>query len=200
MSAPTDTPIAPVTAPAQAPAEAPVQSSAPAKGGPIDDNDVNHWKERFNDVLSRPGDHINSRSPGGAIGWATHLFDCFNPIDLCLITCCVPCVTFGKVHHRVNKNGNMEGYEPVNTSCLMFCGSGCCGLHWILASMQRASIREKYNLEGNCIEDIAKSFCCGCCNLIQLEKETVHREALLRNGNSEQYKSNTGGMVYPGAN
>jgi hypothetical protein len=66
--------------------------------------------------------------------------------------------------------------------------------------MQRASIREKYNLEGNCIEDIAKSFCCGCCNLIQLEKETEHREALLRNGNSEQYKSNTGGMVYPGAN
>ncbi|RFU73942.1 hypothetical protein TARUN_8323 [Trichoderma arundinaceum] len=200
MAAPTETPaIAPVAPPAPAPVQAPVQSSAPANAGAINDADVNHWKDRFNDVLSRPGEHINSRSPAGAASWTTHLFDCFNPIDTCLITCCVPCVTFGKIHHRINKNGNMEGYEPVNTSCLLFCGSGCCGLHWVLASLQRASIREKYNLEGNCLEDIAKSFCCGCCNLIQLEKESEHREALLRNGNSEQYKSNEG-MVYPGAN
>jgi hypothetical protein len=33
-----------------------------------------------------------------------------------LVTYCCPCVTFGKIHHRLVKNNSMEGYEPVNTS------------------------------------------------------------------------------------
>jgi hypothetical protein len=123
MSAPTETVVAPdaatTSAPAPAPVQAPAQSSAPAHSSPIADADVNHWKDHFNDVLSRPGEYINSKSPPGAGKWSTHLFDCFSPIDTCLITCCVPCVTFGKTHHRVHKNGKLEGYEPVNTSvCL----------------------------------------------------------------------------------
>ncbi|KAL6887939.1 PLAC8 domain-containing protein [Trichoderma evansii] len=197
MSAPTETAVAPDAAPVAAPVQAPVQSSAPAHSSPISNDDVNHWKDRFNDVLSRPGDHINSRSPAGASQWSSSLFDCFSPIETCLLACYLPCIVFGRTHHRVNKSGKLEGYEPVNTSCLLFCIPG---LHCILASMQRASIREKYNLEGTCIEDMAKSYCCACCNLIQLDKESAHREALLNNVNSEQYKSNTEGMTYPGAN
>ncbi|UKZ65060.1 uncharacterized protein TrAtP1_006262 [Trichoderma atroviride] len=198
MSAPTETVAAPDAAPAPAPApvQAPVQSSAPAHSSPISDADVNHWKDHFNDVLSRPGEHINSKSPAGAGKWSTSLFDCFSPIDTCLITCWVPCLTFGKTHHRIHKSGTLEGYEPVNTSCLLFCVPG---LHCILASMQRQSIRGKYNLEGTCLEDMAKSYCCACCNLIQLDKESAHREALLNNVNSEQYQKNEG-MAYPGAN
>ena len=42
--------------------------------------------------------------------------------------------------------------------------------------MQMQDIREKYNLEGSCIVDIAKSCCCGCCALIQAEKESEIRE------------------------
>jgi hypothetical protein len=33
-----------------------------------------------------------------------------------LITYCVPCVTFGKTHHRTRKDATMAGYEPINTS------------------------------------------------------------------------------------
>jgi hypothetical protein len=40
----------------------------------------------------------------------------FNPIDLCLVTYCCPCVTFGKTHHRLRKDPNLAGYEPINTS------------------------------------------------------------------------------------
>ena len=84
--------------------------------GPISDKDVADWKNRFNDVLARPSEHINSKSPENSQPWYAGFFDCFSPIDLCLITYCVPCVTFGKTHHRLRKNGSLEGYEPVNTT------------------------------------------------------------------------------------
>lgn len=84
--------------------------------GPIDHDDLNEWKGRFNDVLARPSEHVNSKSPESAQPWASAFFGCCNPIDTCLITWCLPCVTFGKTHHRLRKNGNLDGYEPINTS------------------------------------------------------------------------------------
>lgn len=60
-------------------------------------------------------------------------------------------------------------------------------------------IRERFNLEGNCIEDILKACCCGCCALVQAEKET---RALLPEKHvvTEQYQGGAGeqGMVMPG--
>lgn len=129
MSAPAETAVAPDAAPVAAPVQAPVQSSAPAHSSPISNDDLNRWKDRFNDVLSRPGDHINSKSPAGASKWATSLFDCFSPLDTCLITCCVPCVSFGKTEHILHKSGKLEGYEPVNTSvCLALNTTGVSNL------------------------------------------------------------------------
>ncbi|KAM7210204.1 PLAC8 family domain containing protein [Rhypophila decipiens] len=153
-------------------------TAAPAgKSGPLNDNDMNEWKSRFNDVLGRPGEVVHSRSPEGSQPWYTTLFGCFSPIDLCCMTYCLPCVTFGKTHHRLRKDGNLAGYEPINTSCLLFCGSGCFGLYFIPMAMQRADIREKYHLEGSCLTDIALACCCGLCDLVQQEKEVAHRKA-----------------------
>jgi hypothetical protein len=94
---------------------APVQNTQPASG-PVDNQDIEDWKARLNVVLAQPADVINSKSPDGAGAWNADLFGCFDPIDLCLMTWCLPCVTFGKTHHRLRKNANLEGYEPVNTS------------------------------------------------------------------------------------
>jgi hypothetical protein len=91
-------------------------TTAPRAGGAVDDADVAHWKNKINTIFAKPGDHINQKSPESARPWSSGFFDCFNPIDLCLITYFVPCVTFGKTHHRMRKNANLEGYEPVNTS------------------------------------------------------------------------------------
>lgn len=55
-------------------------------------------------------------------------------------------------------------------------------------------IREKYNLEGSCVMDIAKSCCCGCCALIQAEKESELRETEKGAVVTGQYASE-GGMV-----
>lgn len=84
--------------------------------GPINNRDVEEWTTRFNEVLAKPGDVINSRSPEGSQPWYSSFFGCFSPVDLCLMTWCLPCVTFGKTHHRMQKSGTLEGYEPINTS------------------------------------------------------------------------------------
>ncbi|RYO74287.1 hypothetical protein DL766_007016 [Monosporascus sp. MC13-8B] len=163
----------------------------------IDNRDVEDWKNRFNEVLAKPGDVVNSRSPADAQPWYASFFGCFNPVDLCLMTWCLPCVTFGKTHHRLRENGNLDGYEPINTSCLLFCGSGCFGLHWIPMSMQRADVRKKYNLEGSCLLDIAASCCCGCCSLVQQDKEAAHREPLVNgSADTQQEYQTSNGMEY----
>lgn len=56
-------------------------------------------------------------------------------------------------------------------------------------AMQRANIREKYNLQGSCLVDIATACCCGCCDLIQQDKEVEHREPL-NQGQQQGYKAN----------
>lgn len=96
--------------------QAPPQTSQPASNGPINDADMKLWTDRLNDVLARPSEHINSKSPQGAQSWFAGFFDCFNPIDTCLISWCVPCVTFGRAHHRMHKDPELSGYEVVNTS------------------------------------------------------------------------------------
>lgn len=107
---------APVDAPVATPVTAPIAAPATRAGGLIEQQDVDDWKDRFNDVFSRPKDHVTSKSPAGAQGWLTSFFGCCTPIDRCLFTCCFPCVTFGKVHHRVSKNGELSGFVPINAS------------------------------------------------------------------------------------
>jgi hypothetical protein len=103
-------------------AHAATAAAGPAKPGPIDDKDVQDWVNRANTVFKAPGDVVKSKSPEGSDAWYSGLFGCFNPLDTCLVTYFLPCVTFGKTHHRLRKNGNLEGFEPVNTSV--------CGIQW----------------------------------------------------------------------
>jgi hypothetical protein len=63
-------------------------------------------------------------------------------------------------------------------------------------AMQRADVRAKYNLEGDCITDILLSCCCGCCTIAQADKEAAHQEPLLAQGVKEQYAAPQG-MSYP---
>ncbi len=75
----------------------------------------------------------------------------------------------------------------------MFCASGCVGLHWVPMAMERAAIREKYHLQGDCVTDILASCFCGLCSLIQADKEATYREPLLAQGGvKEQYQAGPG--------
>ncbi|OIW22967.1 PLAC8-domain-containing protein [Coniochaeta ligniaria NRRL 30616] len=173
-------------------APAPAQASS----GPIDNNDINDWKTRINEVLAKPGEVVNSKSPATAQPWHESFLGCFSPIDLCCMTYCCPCVTFGKTHHRLRKDVNLAGYEPINTSCLMVLAAGWVGCCWIPLAMQRADIRAKYNLQGDCLTDIAAACCCGLCDLVQQEKEATYQGLNQLNQASKQPYQAPGGMTY----
>ncbi|KAG7286478.1 hypothetical protein NEMBOFW57_008789 [Staphylotrichum longicolle] len=175
------------------------QQQQPAQQGPISNDDVAEWSSRFNDVVARPSEYLNSKSPESAQPWFNSFFGCFAPIDTCLLSWCLPCVVFGRTHHRLRKNPNLEGFQPINTSCLLFCASSCVAGHVCLTALQRADLRTKHNLQGSCLVDLATACCCGCCDIAQQDKEAEYREALLagnQGGVQQQYQAG-GGMSYP---
>ena len=51
-----------------------------------------------------------------------------------------------------------------------------------MMAMQRKEVRDRLNLEGNCLSDLAISCCCGCCSLVQQDKEVENRQAQLVGG------------------
>ncbi|KAI9655703.1 MAG: hypothetical protein M1829_000615 [Trizodia sp. TS-e1964] len=175
---------------------APHSTQQPAQGGAIDQKDVDDWMARISEMLSKPEQFTAPKAPGGQ-PWHTSFWECFLPVDLCLITCFCPCVTFGKTHHRTRKGASLEGFSPVNASCLGFWASGCFGLHFIPSLMQRGDIRAKNNIGGNMIEDCLLSYCCGCCTLIQSEKEAIYRQNQTGGVISQQYQQPAEEMQYP---
>ncbi|KAK0615636.1 hypothetical protein B0T17DRAFT_510221 [Bombardia bombarda] len=107
---------------------------------------------------------------------------------------CIPCVQFGKTHHRLMNEGSLEGYECLNTSCMIWCCfTWCFQCECIPLAMERAEIRKKYNLSGNCCCDILAASCCSCCVLAQNDKEVRYREPKEITGEvKEQYHPSTG--------
>jgi Cys-rich protein (TIGR01571 family) len=82
----------------------------------------------------------------------------------------------------------------ISVQCLLLCGSAAVCLSVIPVAMQRADIRAKYNLQGNCVSDLLLACCCGLCNLVQQDKEVADRE---KGGAVEEQYQATGGMTYP---
>ncbi len=71
--------------------------------------------------------------------------------------------------------------------------AGCVGCWWIPLSMQRSDIRAKYNLQGDCLTDIAAACCCSLCDLVQQEKEATYQG--LNQANRQPYQAPVG-MTY----
>jgi Cys-rich protein (TIGR01571 family) len=97
----------------------------------------------------------------------------------------------------LHKNGSLEGFNWLNTSCLFSVASSFVPfLSLTIASIQRSDVRRKYDLQGSCVSDILISCCCGCCSLIQQDNEAAFREGELAGNVKEQYKSGEQ-MTYP---
>lgn len=81
------------------------------------EQDAHEWMNRVNATAK---DHSGITNPTGSVPWYTPFFGCFDPIDTCAITCCCPCITFGKTHHRLRKDANLVGYNVINASVCEF--------------------------------------------------------------------------------
>ncbi|KAM3270506.1 cell number regulator 1-like [Capsicum chacoense] len=117
--------------------------------------------------------NINNASNGQIYSqpWSTGLFDCFDDIKNCFITCICPCVTFGQVDEILSE-GQMTWWE----AALMFglVELLCCQASFIFAWYHRLLFRKKYNLMGNLFSELAITLCCMrlvlCQNYRQLNK------------------------------
>lgn len=102
-----------MAAPNDAPAQtAPVQNAPPMEKSEMQ-KDVDHWMGRLNHASANS--HTIT-APTGTGAWSSQFFDCFNPIDSCVLSCCCPCVMFGRIHHRMHKDRNLAGFSFVNAS------------------------------------------------------------------------------------
>lgn len=153
----------------------PAQNTEMAQSQPAaQPDDVGEWMARVKEVVAKP-DILTAAPPQGAGKWHEDFFAFFDPVDTCFITWCAPCVTFGKTHHRLRKDPNLRDYNPLNASCIGFWLSSyfCC--HWLPLLLQRHDIKTKYNLDGDFATDCLKAWCCGCCDLIQQDKEAAYQ-------------------------
>ena len=57
-------------------------SDQKAAGGPIDNRDIDDWKNRFNKTMANT-EKFSAPSPPDARPWSTGFFSCFDPVDLC---------------------------------------------------------------------------------------------------------------------
>ncbi|OLN92816.1 Cell number regulator 11 [Colletotrichum chlorophyti] len=106
--------------------------------------------------------------------WQNDLCNC-GPCDTCIVGTCLPCLLLGKTSERM-RDPTMQTYEAINTDCLLMCGiSWFTGCGWIYAMMKRGEIRERFGIKGSGTSDCCVSYWCGCCALIQQDKEVQAR-------------------------
>ncbi|KAF2666618.1 PLAC8-domain-containing protein [Microthyrium microscopicum] len=133
--------------------------------------------------------------------WHNSGSDCCSPFSTCALAWCCPCFVHGRVQHRVNKDGMLNGYSSCNMNCCAWACLAHFGCQWILQMMSRGEIRRKYNLKGDGCTDCLCACCCTPCDLAQQDKEAEHQEKqrLMGNGaqaiNVQPLKMD-GGMVY----
>ncbi|KAL4287884.1 hypothetical protein AHAS_Ahas19G0230800 [Arachis hypogaea] len=84
----------------------------------------------------------------------------------CLITCCLPCVTFGQIAEIVDEGKSSCASQGCVYGLLMIVSC-----HWIYSCVYREKLRKKYGLESEPCCDCCVHFCCDPCALCQEHQE-----------------------------
>lgn len=131
---------------------------------------------------------------------AGHTYQPINPLFCWLTTtglcgCFCPCCLFGKTQARLEDPSlrnfsHCNGDVSTQTSskrktnahpsdffqCCLFTTLSLCGMQWILQTIRRGDMRDRFGItEGNCCTDCLVACCCPCCGLVQQEKEAKTR-------------------------
>ncbi|XP_015580023.1 protein PLANT CADMIUM RESISTANCE 3-like [Ricinus communis] len=104
------------------------------------------------------------------VPWSTGLCDCFSDRRTCLMSCCCPCVIFGRITEIVNKgkiSNATSGVLYVALSCLV----GPC----LYSAPIRSKLRNEYNVKGTRGQDCLVHCFCEPCALTQEYRELQSR-------------------------
>ncbi|KAK3936579.1 PLAC8 family-domain-containing protein [Diplogelasinospora grovesii] len=176
------------------------QPNLPAWPGKVTTRkNADDWSQRIDFCLCMGPGRVFPTSPRGYRSWHTWACNFCCPPEVCCMACWCPCIVFGRTYHRLRIDGDLEGYEKVNDSCLLWFLCSWFGCEWVPQAMQRADIRRKYKLRGNACEDFCCACCCPCCDLVQQEKEAIYQEARQRSHHQQYQSPRDGGIRYPAA-
>eukprot|EP01012_Entosiphon_sulcatum_P034174 TRINITY_DN432_c0_g1_i1.p1 TRINITY_DN432_c0_g1~~TRINITY_DN432_c0_g1_i1.p1 ORF type:complete len:129 (-),score=17.74 TRINITY_DN432_c0_g1_i1:286-672(-) len=96
------------------------------------------------------------------------LCSCCDDIPLCLLTWCLPCVTYGRTQSLVEKGDDSSWvmWCAIWSVVQYFTGMGC-----VLQIMTRNNLRKKNNIDGSMCGDICTVCWCPLCQLQQEARE-----------------------------
>jgi len=108
--------------------------------------------------------------------WSESLLGCFNDTEICCCSFICPCIQFGQNVQMLDSEGD----------CACCCLYGwasflTCGVFPVIAGcVKRGEIREKYHIEGNCVQDFGTHLCCHFCALAQEGRVLLSGRSKLR--------------------
>ncbi|RVW44851.1 Protein plant cadmium resistance 6 [Vitis vinifera] len=107
----------------------------------------------------------------GTEAWTTGLFDCMDDPTNALVTCCVPCLTFGQVAEIVD-----NGHTSCGTSALVYGAIACLiGCPFLISCTYRTKLRSRYGLVESPAPDWVVHCLCDFCALCQEYRELQNR-------------------------
>ncbi|MED6169941.1 hypothetical protein PIB30_025841 [Stylosanthes scabra] len=81
--------------------------------------------------------------PSSSPAWSAKFCGCGGDAKTCLITCCLPCVTFGQIAEIVD-----EGRSSCATQGCVYGLLMMVSCHWLYSCVYREKLRNKYGLQG----------------------------------------------------
>ncbi|OMO95395.1 hypothetical protein COLO4_15923 [Corchorus olitorius] len=102
--------------------------------------------------------------------WSASLCGCTADIGTCCITCCLPCITFGRIAEVVDQGQSSCIKQGCVYGLLMLCSCHC-----LLSCIYREKLRAKFGLPAEPCNDCCVHFCCESCALCQEHAELKNR-------------------------
>ncbi|KAF7851914.1 hypothetical protein BT93_L1628 [Corymbia citriodora subsp. variegata] len=115
---------------------------------------------------------IDQDHPEGAVPvkWTTGLYDCCEDPSNCIITCCCPCITFGRNVEIIDRGATSCFVGGLNYFLLAYVGVGC-----LYTCSYRKKMRSVHSLQEDPCADCLVHWCCISCALCQEHRELKNR-------------------------
>ncbi|GAQ85584.1 hypothetical protein KFL_002420170 [Klebsormidium nitens] len=99
--------------------------------------------------------------------WQAGFFGCFEDCGLCIVTCFVPCITFGQTAEVID-NGVTSCATAAAICCLIEAVTSCSCFY---SCTYRKKLRLRFGLPEEPCNDVCVHCCCWCCAFIQEYRE-----------------------------
>ncbi|XP_059455056.1 cell number regulator 2-like [Corylus avellana] len=112
----------------------------------------------------------NNTGPQPEGQWSSGLCDCFQDSSNCCVTCCCPCITFGRVAEIVDRGQTTCACGGLIYYALAHLGCAC-----LYTCTYRTKLRALYSLPEDPCGDCCVHFWCTTCALCQEYRELKSR-------------------------